>query len=36
MPTRKRGRPFEENSGNIRLDIRVTKEKLKIPITDTQ
>lgn len=30
MPTKKRGRPVEENPKNIRLDIRVTKEKLQI------
>ena len=29
-PTKKRGRPVEENPKNIRLDIRVTKEELKI------
>ena len=30
MSPRKRGRPVEENPKNIRLDIRVTKEELKI------
>ena len=30
MPPKKRGRPVEENPKNIRLDIRVTKEELKI------
>ena len=30
MPSNKRGRPVEENPKNIRLDIRVTKEELKI------
>ena len=30
MPTTKRGRPFEENPRNIRLNIRVTKDELKI------
>lgn len=30
MPTKKRGRPVEENPKNIRLDIRVIKEKLQI------
>ena len=28
MPTKKRGRPVEENPKNIRLDIRITKEEL--------
>lgn len=30
MPSKKRGRPVEENPKNIRLDIRVTKEELQI------
>ncbi len=30
MPTKKRGRPFEENPKDIRLDVRVTKEELEI------
>ena len=30
MPTKKRGRPVETNPKNIRLDIRVTKEELRI------
>lgn len=30
MPTKKRGRPVEVNPKNIRLDIRVTKEELRI------
>lgn len=30
MPPKKRGRPVEKNPKNIRLDIRITKEELKI------
>ena len=30
MPSKKRGRPVEENPNNIRLDISITKEELKI------
>ena len=30
MPTKKRGRPVEENPKNIGLHIRVTKEELQI------
>ncbi|MCI8629434.1 MAG: hypothetical protein HFE57_08045 [Firmicutes bacterium] len=30
MLAKKRGRPIEKNPKNIRLDIRVTKEELKI------
>jgi len=30
MPQKKMGRPVSENPKNIRLDIRVTKEELKI------
>ncbi len=30
MPPKKRGRPVKENPRNIRLDIRVTKEELKM------
>lgn len=30
MPAKKPGRPVEENPKNIRLDVRVTKEDLKI------
>ena len=30
MPTKKRGRPVEENPKNIRLDIRITKEELQL------
>ncbi len=30
MLPKKRGRPFTENPRNIRLDIRVTKEELRI------
>lgn len=30
MPPKKVGRPVEENPKNIRLDIRVTKEELRI------
>lgn len=30
MPLKKLGRPIKENPKNIRLDIRVTKEELRI------
>lgn len=30
MPPKKRGRPVSENPKNIRLDIRVTDEELRI------
>lgn len=30
MPEKRRGRPVAENPKNIRLDIRVTKEELRI------
>ena len=30
MPQKKRGRPFAEDPKNIRLDIRITKDELKI------
>ena len=30
MPDKKRGRPFAEKPRDIRLDVRVTKEELKI------
>ncbi len=30
MPTKKRGRPIEENPKNNRLDVRITDEELKI------
>lgn len=30
MPAKKPGRPVEENPKNIRLDVRVTKEELRI------
>lgn len=30
MPQRKPGCPIEENSKNIRLDFRITKEELRI------
>lgn len=30
MPSKKMGRPVSENPKNIRIDIRITKEELKI------
>ena len=30
MPEKKRGRPVEENPKNIRLDVRITEEELRI------
>ena len=30
MPNKKRGRPFSENPRNFRVDIRLTKDELKI------
>ena len=30
MPGKKRGRPFSENPRNFRIDIRLTKDELKI------
>ncbi|MDY3005355.1 MAG: hypothetical protein SOR92_12890 [Christensenella hongkongensis] len=30
LPNKKRGRPFSENPRNFRVDIRLTKDELKI------